>query len=150
VTQPTDRDSMKSGGNLERFILDVIERSALAKRLRGLRADWLGPQFQAIPAAANWTSTATWSSFFGGRLIVLQGDFSKTGGGGTPAPGDVMGTLPAAAAPANQLDIGTVSQNNDAVASLLIQTSGNIVWRTGSTVETDHIYLDGHSFVRPG
>jgi len=96
----------------------------------------------AIPAGTGWTSSATYSKI--GRLIVLQGSFSKTSG--TPASNDVMGTLPAEAWPAVELEIPAATQNNNVVGMIRVQTDGDIVWRSGSTVETDKTSIDGISF----
>lgn len=97
----------------------------------------------AIPAGANWTSSATFSRI--GKLVVLSGSFSKTGG--TPASNDVMGTLPARVRPASQKNIAVATQNSDIVGTILVQTGGNIVWRTGSTVETDNTFIDGIAYI---
>jgi hypothetical protein len=96
----------------------------------------------AITAGTGWTSSATYSKI--GRLIVLQGSFSKTSG--TPASNDVMGTLPAEARPATELECPAATQNNNVVGMIRVQTDGDIVWRAGSTTETDKTSIDGIAF----
>lgn len=99
----------------------------------------------AIPAATNWTSTASYSVI--GRLYVLQGFFSKTGGTGTPAANDVMGTMPVGARPLVQLNPPALTQNGDVVGSYILTTAGQFLWRTGSTAETDQMHIDGLTYV---
>lgn len=101
---------------------------------------------QPIPAGAGWTSSAFYSRI--GRQVVLQGSFSKTSG--TPTINDVMGTLPdltPSIRPATQMVIEVSTENNDTRGMILINTSGDLVWRVGSTVETDATFIDGIAYV---
>lgn len=100
---------------------------------------------QAIGAGTNWTSSATFTKI--ARIVILQGSFSKTGG--TPAAGDVMGTLSTGARPAVRMNVAVATQNNDVAGTILINTDGTIVWRSGSTAETDSTSIDGIVFIVP-
>lgn len=115
---------------------------ALERRIKLLEQERDDVEFDVdIPAGAGWTSHATYSRI--GREILLQGFFSKTSG--TPASGNVMGTLPFP--PSIQMNPAVVTQNGDVNGSILIQTNGQLVWRTGSTTETDSTAIDGISYV---
>lgn len=128
---------------------DVAQDTSVLDRLARLERQFAQNIYlEPIPpnTSGGWVSSAFVSRV--GRQVVLQGSFSKTGG--TPVGGDVMGVLPAWAWPLVALNPPVVTQNSDVVGTILIQTNGDIIWRTGSVAETDHTSVDGIPFIVGG
>ena len=103
---------------------------------------------EPLPFAANWgnygsgSEAATYSRF--GRLVVLQGLVTKSG---TPAGGNVIATLPVGFRPTSAVSFPVATGGTDAFGRVTIGSSGDIVWWSGSTVETDFTSLSGIAFV---
>jgi hypothetical protein len=101
----------------------------------------------ALPFGANWGNYgvyegATYSRI--GRMVILQGLVSKTG---TPAGGDVIATLPAGYRPAEHVIFATATGETTVGGRVDVESTGQIIWRTGATGETDYTSLSGIAFV---
>jgi hypothetical protein len=104
----------------------------------------------ALPFAAGWANyggiweTGSYSRI--GRLVVLHGLVTKTGG--TPTLGDAIATLPAGARPTLRLRFTTVTGNPDQTRGTVdVAPTGIVSWEAGATAETDYTSLSGIVFV---
>jgi hypothetical protein len=81
-----------------------------------------------------------------GRVVVLQGVVSKSGG--TPTNGDVIATLPAGFRPAVRLILAADTAGASATHGRVdIYATGEIKWVSGATAEQDYTSLSGIAFV---
>lgn len=145
AVESTDPQS-RVGGHLA----DVYRRLDAAER----QIQRMGEYKIALPMGAGWGAysaggtpweVATYSRV--GRLVLLQGLVSKTGG--TPVIGDVIGTLPVGFRPSGDL---LMIAHTGATASLgrvnVLAASGNLTWGGGNTTEQDYTSLSGIIFAR--
>jgi hypothetical protein len=104
---------------------------------------------RALPFAAGWGNygagfeTASYSRI--GRLVVLQGLVTKTGG--TPTAGDLIAVLPIGFRPSGGLVFAVATGETTAVGRVDLAANGNINWRAGASGEADYTALSGIVFV---
>jgi hypothetical protein len=103
----------------------------------------------AFPYSAGWSNIG--AGFEGasysrhGRVVRLQGMVTKAAG--TPADGDVIGTLPANHRPEEILRFTVVTGTGRFFGAIDVEPDGQVVWRAGATGETDYVSFSGVSFV---
>lgn len=125
--------------------MDVFaELSRLGALIRQLQ----GASKVAFPFGVGWANFAgvegaTYSRH--GRVVRLQGMVTKSGG--TPAAGNVIGTLPDGYKPTGQLVFAAVTGSTDTFGRVDVDASGNVIWQSGGTGGTDYTSLSGISFV---
>ena len=102
----------------------------------------------ALSFGANWGNyggaleVCTYSRM--GHLVILQGLATKSG---TPAAGDVIGTLPENYWPGGQLVFAQDTSEGNSAARVDVLANGQIVWKAGGTTEADYTTLSGICFV---
>jgi hypothetical protein len=118
-----------------------MDLAVLIRQLQGVAK-------QPLTFSAGWGNfggseeVATYSRF--GRLVVLQGLVTKSGG--TPASGNVIATLPVGFRPSAALMFPVVTGATTSFGRVSIEANGQIQWRTGNTTETDFTSLSGIAF----
>jgi hypothetical protein len=130
-----------------------LTQDNLSKKVRNLEREVYDPEINFLkipfPFASGWANSggsyedASYSKI--GSLVVLQGIVTKTGG--TPAPGNVIGTLPEGYRPFEILQFPVKTGVADAYGTLEIQADGDVVWIGGATGETDNTSLSGICYV---
>jgi hypothetical protein len=108
-----------------------------------LAGEWI-----ALAFGANWSnynaavaSCAYLKDAMG--WVKLKGSATKSG---TPAAGDVIGTLPLGFRPELEEYFPCATGATSAAGELRVEADGDIVWLAGSTNETDYTSLSGISF----
>lgn len=102
----------------------------------------------AFPFAAGWGNFG--SGFEGasysrhGRVVCLQGLVTKSG---TPASGNVIGTLPQGFRPTGRLVFAVTSGSAETRGRVDVFPNGEVQWISGGTGETDFTSLSGIAFV---
>jgi hypothetical protein len=121
--------------------LDVLVRQlqGVVKQSLTLGSGWVNYS----PFVVAGYEVASCSRF--GRLVVLQGLVTKSGG--TPTAGDVIATLPVGFRPTSDLVFAVATGSVDAFGRVDVQSDGDVVWRAGNTTETDHTSLSGIAFM---
>jgi hypothetical protein len=154
VTQPqsSDRNTLQPGGNLERFILDVIGRSALAKVVRQNRA--ATPRF--VGAAGEAAFVNSWVNFDAAAPPTGRAAFYYKQAGRVHLSGVIKGGASSAAAfvlPSDCLPYFTGSDvvypvmASGGVAEIDVRQDGSVVpINLGATAVTTFVFLDGVSF----
>jgi hypothetical protein len=113
--------ALQPGGNLERFILDVLTRSPLAKRV----AQLLGVRREPLSLGSGWVNfgsgfaPASYTKF--GPFVIVEGLIKNPGGAGS---GSVPATLPVS--PANGHCLFAVVTNS-VLGRVDVNTGGAIV-----------------------
>jgi hypothetical protein len=121
--------------------LDVLVRQlqGVVKQSLTLGSGWVNYS----PFVVAGYEVASCSRF--GRLVVLQGLVTKSGG--TPTVGDVIATLPEGFRPAGRLLFAVPTGGTNAFGRVDVLANGEIQWHAGSTNETDHASLSGIAFM---
>lgn len=119
-----------------------MDQGVLIRQLQGVAK-------RALPFAAGWGNFggiyegASYSRM--GRLVVLQGLVTKTGG--TPTSGNVIGTLPLGFRPTSSHVFVAWTGESGQAGRVDVHYTGEIQWVSGGTAETDFLTLSGIAFV---